>query len=491
MTPTILAHLALLSWLPLVLVLFMVYKPRRAIIMAFVGGWLLLPVFGYDLPGIPDWTKTNATSFSVLIAAFVFDLNTVLRFRLRWFDLPMIAWMVVPFISSCLNTDPTPRIPGLDWYEGLAAVMDQFIVWGVPYFIGRIYFTDLAAMRELAMGMVVGAILYFPLCLLEMRFSPFMHNFFYGFDQATSWRAYSIWELLQVPYQPRVFMFNGLALTMYMAGAALLAFWLAYTKAVRQLWGFPMSFWAWFTAVAAILCKSMGPNVLALIGGVALWFTSRIPVKYWAVALLLIAPTYMVVRGTNIWQGEPFLSIIEVISSDRALSMQVRFDNENMLTTRALERPIFGWGRWGRSRVYDVDTGKDISLVDGFWILTFGQFGFAGLTAMTATMLLPLVMFVRRVPSRNWAHPAIAPVAALSILVVIYVLDNLSNAFPNPIFAVVMGGIPSVLPATAMVPALQRRVRRVRSVVVRSQTDAAPAAAPEVANTPMPQPRTN
>ena len=45
-----------------------------------------------------------------------------------------------------------------------------------------------------------------------------------------------------------------------------------------------------------------------------------------------------------------------------------------MLAAKAMRRPVFGWGGWGRSRVHD-EWGTDLSITDGLWIIQFGQLG--------------------------------------------------------------------------------------------------------------------
>jgi len=47
------------------------------------------------------------------------------------------------------------------------------------------------------------------------------------------------------------------------------------------------------------------------------------------------------------------------LGADRAQSLESRLTNEDMLTVRALERPAFGWGGWGRARIKD-EWGQDI-----------------------------------------------------------------------------------------------------------------------------------
>ena len=61
----------------------------------------------------------------------------------------MFIWCVCPFISSMGNN--------LGMYDGFSAVAYQVTSWGLPYFIGRIYFNDLVGLRELAIAIVISS----------------------------------------------------------------------------------------------------------------------------------------------------------------------------------------------------------------------------------------------------------------------------------------------------------------------------------------------
>src|SRR5438270_701411 len=99
----ILVPITLFGWIPVVLLLFAVLPPRRAVILAFIGAWLFLPMAGYKIPGIPDYSKTSATAMGVLAAAMIFDSNRLFRFRFSLIDLPMIVWCLSQFFTSILN----------------------------------------------------------------------------------------------------------------------------------------------------------------------------------------------------------------------------------------------------------------------------------------------------------------------------------------------------------------------------------------------------
>src|SRR5687767_14570295 len=98
-----LVPLTLFSWIPFCIFLFLVLPPRRAVIWSFLLAWLFLPMAGYSVPGLPDYTKMSATTLGVLIGAALFDSDRLLSFRLRWVDIPMILFCTTPLVSSYLT----------------------------------------------------------------------------------------------------------------------------------------------------------------------------------------------------------------------------------------------------------------------------------------------------------------------------------------------------------------------------------------------------
>ena len=63
---TLFVHVMMIAWLPVVLALFALLPPRRAVLVGFIAGWLFLPVAEYRIPNIPDYTKYAACSLAVL-----------------------------------------------------------------------------------------------------------------------------------------------------------------------------------------------------------------------------------------------------------------------------------------------------------------------------------------------------------------------------------------------------------------------------------------
>ena len=424
---TSLVPISLFGWIFVVVMLFSLMSARRAVLVSFIGAVLFLPQAAITLPGLPDITKISVTSFSVLLAVALFDTARLLRFRLSWVDLPMLAWCLAPLPSSIVN--------GLGVYDGAAGALSEMFTWGIPYLIGRIYFNDLASLRELSIGILIGGLIYVPLCLLEIRLSPQLHRWVYGYHQ------HSFQQTIRFGgYRPMVFMQHGLMVGMWMTSASLIGVWMWKTGALRHLLGVPMALLVPVQLATTVLCKSTAALVL-LIGGLFLLFVNR-----WARLSLLIAcfaaipPAYVTARVRGYWSGQQLVTLAQRIDMERAESLSTRFETETLLADKAMQRPAFGWGRWGRWRLYD-EYGRDITTSDSLWIIALGETGVVGLAALPAALVLPCWLVLKRVPAGQWCLPAAAPLAALTMVVALYAMDNLLNAMLNPIYVLALGGI--------------------------------------------------
>jgi hypothetical protein len=428
---TLLVPLALLGWIPAVLLLFAVLPARRAVIVAFLVAWLFLPVAGYSIAGLPDYTKMSATCAGVLLATIVFDPDRLRTFRPHWADVPMASWCVVPLASSVSN--------GLGVYDGLSASLNHTITWGLPYFIGRLYFHDERSLRELATGILIGGLIYVPLCLYEIRMSPQLHRIVYGFTPA--------WHNVHRGggWRPMVFMKDGLMLGMWMTTASLVGAWLWHAGGLKRVLGVPASWLVAALLVTTVLCRSFG--ALALL---ALGLSTPYLARRWKTALpvltLALAPiAYMGARTVGGWSAGGLLELVSQISEERAGSLQTRLENENILAAHALQRPMFGWGGWGRNRPPVDEAGHTIT--DGLWIIALGINGVVGLASLYAWLLIPPVVLWRRFPAAMWSDPRLAAPVALAMLSVLYAIDNLFNNMPNPIFILVAGAVTALCTA--------------------------------------------
>ena len=451
---TLLVPITLFAWIPAVLLLFALLRPRRAVIVAFIGAWLFLPMAGYSIADLPDFGKMTATSYGVLLGVLIFDAARLIRFRPSWIDLPMLVFCLVPMASSLSN--------GLGAYDGVSAIFGSTVSWGIPYFIGRLYFNDLEGLRELAVGIFVGGLIYVPLCLYEIRMSPQLHDMVYGFHQHSFRQTKRLGG-----WRPMVFMHHGLAVGMWMAAASLVGVWLWHTKALTQIRQVPMMLLLPILVATTIMCKSFGAIVL-LIGGLGALYSAKLGRTVFPCLCLAAVPVaYMGLRSTDTWSGQQLVDAVAVIDQERSGSLNVRLEAEDLLVDRAWQRAVFGWGTWSRNRVRD-ERGRDLAVTDGLWVITFGQRGLIGLVALTMIILLPAVLVFRRYPARTWNVAALAPAVALSVILVLYMIDNLFNAMVNPIFLAAAGGLAGLVRVRQYTPLAPFTRRRPSSTLARS-----------------------
>lgn len=427
-----LIFVALVGWIPVCLTLFVVLPARQATIASVIGAWLFLPPVSIPIALLPDYDKSMAAVVGIILATLIFQPHRLLSFRPHWFDLPILIWCLCPIASSLSND--------LGLYDGLSASLATTVRWGLPYLIGRLYFGDQEGLRDLTIGIVIGGLLYVLPCIYEIRMSPMLQVKIYGTGG---------WEGMRMGgYRPKVFFATGLELGMWMTAVSLTTVWLWKSRSLTRIGAYPVGSMIMPLLVGTtIMCRSTGALLLMLSGLSTLWLCTRFNAKFFMWALLLVAPVYYTVRIPNYWTGKEFTDLIgPVLGEERVASFEYRLRNENLLARKAMERPTWGWGGWGRNRVYDA-SGRDISITDGMWIIQLGVFGFVGLISWTAVLLLPSFLFVIRYPVRSWATPEVGPLAALATLLGIYIIDCLMNAFGNLVYGVTAGGLIAAIPS--------------------------------------------
>ena len=430
-----LVPLTLFGFIPLVLYLFNRVPTQRAVIVSFVAGYLFLPQPGLAgkfalVSGIPPIEKMSVICYAVLLATILFDSKRLSSFQPGWIDLPMLFWCLCP-IAAQISNDLSPISP----------TTGQIITWGVPYFLGRIYLNDLAGMRQLAIAIFAGGMVYIPLCLLEMRISPTLHLRVYGYHARLDFAQ----TMRYGGYRPTVLLEHGLWVGMWMMAATLLGIVLWRTGVIKKLWNYPMSWLVPVLFVTFILVKSTGAY-LYLVIAIGIWFTSRwlrtpLPMLLLCVAISIFL--YMGATGElfKIPQVNAFLVASESSDNDRSQSVAFRLANEKLLSAKARLRMTYGWGDSGRNRIYD-EMGNDISVTDSMWIIAFGQQGVVGLTSFTVAMLLPSLAFCfLRYPPSTWSNRKVAPAVGLALVLVLYMLDSVLNAMICPVFMLANGGL--------------------------------------------------
>lgn len=424
--------LSMFGWLPLVIWLFGRFRPpHRAAIAGFLLAWMFLPEYDYHLPALPTYDKISAASYGILLGMWFHDRTAFARFRFHPCDLPVALWCFSSFASSVAN--------GLGAYDGASAMLAKVVAWGVPYFIGRIYFDNTQALRELALGIFFGALVYIPFCWVEFAISPRLHKMLYGFHVGNFGQTKR-----SGGWRPMVFMKHGLMCGMWMASGSLTGLRLVLSRNIGKTLPFlkvPTAVAVAFLILTLVLCKSFGALVLMIGGAVAIAFIGRTRLLLPALAISLVPILYISMRGSGLWDAQNLIDASLAISNEeRSESLAFRVKNENILVDKALEQPVFGWAGWKRSFVYNA-SGVATSVPDGLWIIAMGQNGVFGLSMLTLSLLLPQWLFMRMFPAQRWREPSVSALAPLAVLLGLFMIDNLFNDMFNPVMLLAAGGI--------------------------------------------------
>ncbi len=420
--------LALLGWPIVALWLYRTRPISQATLWTILGGYLLLPAGAFfKLQMVPALDKNSIPSLVALLACMIF-MRRPIRFGNGFglVELLILTLLTAPLISSVLNTDPvvvgSVILPGVGFYDGGSTVIHQCIVL-IPFFLGRQVLRSPTDTEDILRTLVIAGLVYSLPELFEIRMSPQLHSWIYGyfpsdFDQTVR----------QGGFRPVVFLGHGLtvaffAMTTVVAAAAL---WRTQTRIARVA---PAAVTAYLGGVL-ILCKSVASLAYGLVLALLVrWATPRLQLHV-ATVLVVIALGYPILRMTDFVPTTFMVETAEWVSPVRASSLKTRFDNEGQLLDRASQRFWFGWGRFGRSFIYN-NFGRETSLTDGYWIITMGQFGFIGflanfgllgLTVFRAASSLHLVKLTR---DRHF-------IAALALINAITMIDLLPNSSISP-----------------------------------------------------------
>jgi len=206
-------------------------------------------------------------------------------------------------------------------------------------------------------------------------------------------------------YRPMVFMQHGLMVGLFMTAATLCGVWLRRSGSLRTLFGMPLSLFIIPLFVTTLLVKSVGAIGLLLAGMAVLYSVQLLRARFPYFVLAAVAVAYVLVRMTGVIPSNEMVALAKsTLGADRAQSLESRLVNEDMLTVRALERPLFGWGGWGRARIYNAE-GQDVTITDSLWIITLGNKGLFGLAGLLLALLLPPLLLPNASPRRNLPFP--------------------------------------------------------------------------------------
>ena len=432
-----LAALALLMLFPLTMALYGTIKPAAATAFVVFGSVLFAPEHAYfKFPLLPHFTKDNLPHLMMLIALATFFPNRLFK-KSPGFGPEFILYLGIftSIITAVTNTETlrygnwvTVTLPGLSIKDGLFIGMGDASVFALPFMVGRMLFNDAEDLRVFFKALVALMLVYTLCILIELRMSPQLNFWVYGYyaagmiDQAIRWGG----------YRPTVFMEHGLAVSLIVVHACVL---LAAAKRARvQLFSsLRTSHLLMGMLVVLVLCKSTGSIVYALIVvPIVLWAPMRLALGI-AQTLAVITVLYPVLRSNDLVPVDTLVEWSQNIAAERAASLKFRFDNELMLLRKAQEKIWFGWGSYGRNSLYDPDSGKEMAIADGAWIIIVGRRGLIGLIMTLGVPAYAAVYAARRIPkipkeSDRWLMVGV--LYMLTVGVIDLIPNGLFNTYP-------------------------------------------------------------
>jgi hypothetical protein len=416
--------MALLLALPLTAVAFAVTRPQVAVPLTLISATLLLPErVAFDPEGLPRLDKYTLTVLCVFVACMITAGRRLASARPgRGVDLLVIALMMGGAATAITNGDTleygSTTLSALTIRDAVSLVVRDLLWLGFPFFLGRALFRDPRDLRVLLQLLVGAALIYSLPILMEIRLSPQLHRWVYGFHQHEFAQA-----VRGSGYRPMVFMPHGLAVALFMCSATICAAGLTRIRA--RIVGIPALVATVYLAAIMLLCKSLAAAVYTLVFVPLAMYASTRTQRLALVVLVLLVGTYPLLRGADLFPTEPVLEAARAVSAERAASVQFRFDNEDQLAMRARERALFGWGGFGRGRIFD-ESGRDISVTDGHWVITLSSRGYVGFLTTFGLLLYPVALCALRL-SRVRNRRERAALCALCFGVVAYVVDLLPN----------------------------------------------------------------
>lgn len=417
---------ALCSWPIVSAILFMRLPFRAAAVWTVMGAQLLLPVGAFiKIEMIPVFDKASIPNLCLLVGCLLSGAKRGVARKIGWTEVFLAVLIVGPIITSELNGDVLTIgdrvVAGVGIYDAISTVQSA-VIGLIPFFVGRWYFRDEASTIVLFKILVLAMSLYAVLLLFEVRFSPQLHNWVYGYYPSDF-----IQEVRSGQYRPMAFMGHGLTAARFV----LLAF-----LASICLWAIPAGPKRRFPRITAFLgvmiffCRTFSVYLYGmLLGPMVAFARPRLQIRV-AVLVAALALLYPTLRAFDIFPTKIFLESAAGVSEDRAGSLQVRFENEDRLLTHALERPFFGWGRFGRSRVYN-EYGKDDSVTDGQWIIAIGQFGLFGFAAQFGLLCIGIFRSRRAMAMIETSRDR-RLLATLTVMMALTVIDLLPNSGLEP-----------------------------------------------------------
>jgi hypothetical protein len=434
--PNAFAYLMLFIWPMVSWQFWRRLPPGQALIWTVLGGYLIMPpLTAFNLPILPDLDKTTIPNLVALYCA-IYLLKDRVEFLPKALlgRVLIVLYIAAPLATVLANSDPLifvyTTIGGMKLTETVSAVLTQGFAL-IPFFLARKYLGSEDGAKTILAALITAGLIYSLPMLIESRLSPQINVWVYGFFQHDFFQT-----IRQGGYRPVVFLPHGLWVAFF-ALMALMAAVIRFAEVPAEAKPRAAAVMV-YLAMMLLICKSAGPMVYAILLTPLIWFAPYRLQILAAAVLAAIVVVYPVLRGAHLVPLDQILEVARSFSADRADSLQFRINNEELLLARAQERPLFGWGGFGRAFLHDPFTGEMTTIADGAWVILMGTSGWLGYIAEFGLTALALLALGREALARHGVAVG-RHTAGLSLILAANMVDLLPNATHIP-FTWLMAG---------------------------------------------------
>lgn len=435
--------------------MFIFLRVESAAIWSLLAGYLLLPsATTIDVPLLPPLDKNSIPAATTFLLCLMKGTDSPPPRRPWLIYVCVLGFIVTPIFTSLNNSYELHigdrSIPGFYPLDAVKLALDNLITLA-PLFVGMRFLSSDDGRVLLLKSLPIAALFYSLPMLFEVRFSPQLHNWVYGFFPHSFGQTFRAGG-----FRPVVFLNQGLEVALFASMSCIAA--VVATRSRLKIFHAPAGAVAAYLAVVLLLCKTLGSIVYSVAMAPLVLFTRPRTWVRISCIILVIVCAYPMLRTFDLVPVKQIAAAANTVSADRSGSFAVRVENEDKLLAKAELKPYFGWGTWGRNRIFDQDSGKDVSITDGAWIIRFGMFGWLGYLSLFG--MLATAVFSARAGVAGPATRSTIVLGGLTLILAVNVTDLIPNATLMPVTFLMAGSIAGRVRASGRVPRNQTRAAR-------------------------------
>jgi hypothetical protein len=408
----------IILWPIIAILMYKRFDTVTATFWTIVGGYMFLPVkTAIDLPLIPAIGKDEISAIAAFIGCKFIKNKKVSLFGATNIQKLVIGLLLfIPIINVLFNSEPTFNgykwIQGLTLYDAVSQVLGQYLNL-LPFLVAMTVIKKSEDLEKIVKLLVVAGLIYSPFILFEIRISPQLHTWVYGFF------PHEFAQQVRLDgFRAVVFMGHGLLVATFLfvcVSAAAIQIKVGRGKdKVRNICVFN------YLLIVLLLSKSVGALILTIVVAGSILLMSTILQKTITKLLVFIFLLYPTLSILNLIPYDEIINIISHFDVERAGSLSFRFNNEIPMLDHAFTKLLIGWGSWGRNLLSN-------SISDGYWLIVYGTYGAIYFYALFGLFVLPTLKGLKGLSSKNEKSIYVG----LSIILAGIIFDQIPNSSLN------------------------------------------------------------